>query len=648
MTIHPDDLIATYRDLTPGERRKIDTHLAGCAECRARLAAYQRQDAALESIPSISPRRRLRPRQMSLPRRAFAGLGNAMALGGLAALLWLFSLQVQAANQGLLAGNGTGTAGAVITEPGISIPPTSVRAPSPWLEALAWIAAALLLVGVLFILSRRSLLPTVAGAMLSALLLVSFVPPLSALPNPAALYWRVAGGYSYDPHLPFKNSFLIAGRPEEQIEPYLDKLIGEVGLSPLDPVQSLARYEILRVSLHPRKGRTALVTTRFIYADGSSRIYPVPLLGPAIDVWGFLLAGWRADGLQRLRSEHLALAGQPFAGPGSPILLGPARRLDLHPAANRLDEVNPGHWLWSSVRVQRLVWAPDGRAFLTAMESDSAARQLWLVPLDGSPPRPIGPPGDIRQYGWSPDGRTIVYTLLDADALAVDSGRPYAIMAASPGRRDKIFTLATALESDRLPGLTVEGAWFFSGDSLWLAPYNGNPAILLLPNLPARQMASSPRPAPDGLRLAYSCGSDLCVLDRDGGHPAQRESLEASEIAWSPDGSRLAVIDRDPNNLRPVRLAILSRDGKELLIREIAPGEATEAPQWTPDGSAVFVQTYPQDGRRIIAVDLASSQVLDLSQEHWDAYFALSPDGETLLLNNGRGDFWLADVLPRT
>jgi len=98
-------------------------------------------------------------------------------------------------------------------------------------------------------------------------------------------------------------------------------------------------------------------------------------------------------------------------------------------------------------------------------------------------------------------------------------------------------------------------------------------------------------------------------------------------------------------NLRPVRLMILSRDGQELLARVIAPEEATEAPQWTPDGGAVFVQTYPQDGRRIIAVDLASSQVLDLSQEHWDAYFALSPDGKTLLLNNGRGDFWLADVL---
>jgi hypothetical protein len=37
--------------------------------------------------------------------------------------------------------------------------------------------------------------------------------------------------------------------------------------------------------------------------------------------------------------------------------------------------------------------------------------------------------------------------------------------------------------------------------------------------------------------------------------------------------------------------------------------------------------------------------VLDLSREHWDAYFALSPDGQNLLLNNGRGGFWLAPVI---
>ncbi len=641
MTEHVHDRLAYYRDLNPTERREVDAHLIACDECRQTLAAYQKQDTALAAVVEITPRRDLRARSIPAPRRAVGYLGDALTLGGLAALSWLFILQAQMAHQ------SSGTPASAIPEPGIVIPPTSVQPPSPWLPALPWVAAALLVVGGLFILSRRSRWPTLGGALLSAVLLTSFVPPLSALPNPAALYWRIVGGYGYDPHLPFKNNFLIAGRPENDLKPYLDQLIGQVGLSPLDPVQPLARYEILRVSLPPRKNRVALITTRFIYADGSSRVYPVPLYDPAVDVAGFWLAGWRNDGLQRLRSEHLAFPDQPFATEGSPIRIGPARRLDLNPAANRLDEVNPAHWLWNSVRVQRLVWASDGSAFLAAMESNPGLRQLWLVPLDGSPPVAIGPAGDIREYGWSPDSQTILYTRLDPNAQAVDPTRPYAIMAASRSPRAAPIALATALATDKLPGLTAQGAWFFSAGSLWLAPYDGSQARRLIANLVSANPSLPPRPAPDGSRFAFACGSELCLATVDGTLAARVPLPGATEVTWTMDGARLAVVDRDPNDLRSVQLVILDATGEMRLTRDIAPFDVTDPPQWTPDASAVFVQTFPQNGRRIIAVDLASGQVLDLSQAHWDAYFALSPDGRTLLLNNGRGDFWLADVVNR-
>jgi Tol biopolymer transport system component len=573
-----------------------------------------------------------------------------LALGGLAALIGLFALQVRQISQA-----GSAPASPPV-EPGIALPPTSVQLPSPWLAALPWVGAALLATGGLFIFSRRSLWPAVMGALLSAFLLLSFVPPLSAFPNPAALYWRVVGGYSYDPRLPFKNDFLIAGRPELQLRPYLDQLIGQTGLAPLDPVQPLRRYEILRVGLHPKKGRTALVTTRFIYADGSSRLYPVPLLGPTVDVGGFWLAGWRQDGLERLRSEHLALPDQPFATSNSPLQLGAPRRLDLAPAANRLDEVNPGHWSWSSVRVQRLAWAPDMSAFLMATESQAGSRQLWRVSLDGSEPVTVAS-GDIREYGWSPDGAKIIYTRLDPDAAAADATHPYAAMVVEAGanlgyvsqefdRGGQARTLVIALSSDRLPGLTAEGIWFISDQALWLAPYSGDPARAVLANLPAHDSALPPRPAPDGSLIALACeAQNLCIFAPNGDAPSWAADVRPAEITWSPDGSRLAVIDRDPNNLRPVRLSVFSRDGEELLTREVAPFDVTEAPQWIPDNGAVLVQTYPQNGRRIIVVDLASGQTLDLSRERWDAYFALSPDGKSLLLNNGRGDFWLVEVL---
>jgi hypothetical protein len=91
-------------------------------------------------------------------------------------------------------------------------------------------------------------------------------------------------------------------------------------------------------------------------------------------------------------------------------------------------------------------------------------------------------------------------------------------------------------------------------------------------------------------------------------------------------------------------MLIVTREGEVQHQVAVAPSDATDPPQWT-SGQIVFVQTYPMNGRRILTVNADTGDVLDLSREHWDAYFALSPDGTNLLLNNGRGGFWLAPVI---
>jgi hypothetical protein len=650
------DALAYYHALPAGERRGVDDHLAACAECRATLAAYERQDSALAAIPAIRPAgRRWAPGAARPGGRWLNLFGQALALGGIAALLWMFALQAQYASQLGASGIASSVPAQLVPESGIAIPPAVIAPPSPWLPALPWLGSALLAIGVLFAVSGRQRWTVVVGGLLAAGLLVSFVPPFSALPNPAGLYWRLAGGYSYDPHLPFKNDFLIAGRPDSTLRPYLDQLIGQVGLSPLDPVQPLRGYEILRVSLHPHHNRIVLVTTRFIYADGSSRIYPVPLLDPAQDLRGFWLAGWRNDGLERLRSQHLALTGQPFAGPADPVAVGPAQRLNaLSPAANRLDESNPAHWLWGSVRVQRLVWAPDGRSFLAAMETDPGRRQLWAVGLDGSTPKLVAS-GDIREYGWSSDGGTIVFTLFDPAAAALSPDQPFAIQAVPTNSiGHQAVPIVTRLPTAQLPGLSAEGIWFFADGNLWRGAYAGGEPQLIASGLASENVRGEPRPGPGGQQAAFACGANLCLMPLRGGQPsgalitlAQAAGLAPAEMTWSADSSLLAVVDRSSNPGLPVNLAIVSSAGQAISTSQIAPGDVSEAPQWTPDGKTVLVQTYPYQGRRIVAVDVLSGRPFDLSQPHWDAYFALSPDGTQLLLNNGRGDFWTAPLIRR-
>jgi hypothetical protein len=652
---HPQAALAYYDSLTAAERRSVDEHLAACGECRDLLGQYRRQDAALAQIPRLRPRLRgWHSRQPAPVPRWLGWLGNGLALGGLGALAGAVALQLRH-QANLAAASAAGVPGDLAAEPGLTLPPRVVELPSPWLPALPWIGLALLAVGVLFVLSRGRGWPALAGAVLAAVLLTGYVPPLSGLPNPAGIAWRLVGGYQYDPNLPFKNDFVIAGRPEQLLRAHLDGLIGAVGLSPLDPNQPLARYEVLKVGLHPQHADVALVTTRFVYADGSSRVYPVPLADPLPSFDGFWWHGWRNDGLQRLRSIHVALPGQPFATDEAAIRLGAAKYLDtLDASAQRLDEANPFHWFWDSVRLQRLVWSPDGTAFLARVEVEAGQYALWAVPLDGAAPRQVAT-GQVQAYGWSPDGQYVVYTVVDPAAAQVDFTARFAITAAPlDPSRGQARQLATSLESSDLPGLTAEGAWFFSDGAAWIAPYDGSTTQLAVSGLASYRPRGAPRPAPHNNRLAFGCGGELCLLPdllrQIGGPAAAVQEIpiaSVAELAWSHDGAQLAVISRDPNGLLAVTLFVVDANGAIVREAEVAPRDATDTPQWTHDGGAILVQTYPQDGRRIIAVDLDSGAVLDLSKEHWDTYFALAPDGQSLLLNNGRGGFWMAPLLRR-
>ncbi len=69
-----------------------------------------------------------------------------------------------------------------------------------------------------------------------------------------------------------------------------------------------------------------------------------------------------------------------------------------------------------------------------------------------------------------------------------------------------------------------------------------------------------------------------------------------------------------------------------------------EPPSACPGMRTVPLAMSYQNGRRIITVDVATGEVLDLSQPRRDAWFSLAPDGKRLLLTNGRGGFWTSEI----
>jgi Tol biopolymer transport system component len=125
--------------------------------------------------------------------------------------------------------------------------------------------------------------------------------------------------------------------------------------------------------------------------------------------------------------------------------------------------------------------------------------------------------------------------------------------------------------------------------------------------------------------------------------PSQAEFADL-RLAWSPRGDRLAAVASDRGAAAEPTLWLVDRDGRVERRVTLGPNGLTDAPEWTPDGQWLIVNTFPAGGRRVVAVEVAGGRVVDLSQPRWDAFAALAPDGRNVLLWNGRGGFWLAPL----
>lgn len=531
----------------------------------------------------------------------------------------------------------------------------------------------------------RWLIPSLVSLLL---LLTTFVSPFSYLPNPLGFYYQAVGGYRFDPRSPFVNRFATLGNdPTPALRARLDALLGQTGLDPLDPAQPLTGYEIRQIITQPDEVSVAEVEVHY---TGTTRRYWLPAYqhgsGPGT------IAGWRYTGLDRLVAPHHELPPVPLATAATPLRLGLPTRAPLAPEAHQLDTTNLSNWTASVVSDwgdrKAIRWSPDGRRFLVHARPAWAAGSvtshragLWLVTLDGRPLRRLADAEGIAALDWSGDGRQIV--IVRSTPQPRPATAPFTVVAVDPDSSVERDLGTTDIGAVRV---VDTAAYLIRGETLWRQPLDGAPALPLgqLPHPAAAVGPGSDSLAitPDGQRIAYHCGNDLCLSDIDGsnsdrlslgvdpprpdpkpsadGRPGPvptappldpgARALTSLHLAWSPDGQRLAVAvgySRPRGGELPV-LFMLDRSG---LVRHRltlgVDGQVTE-PRWTPDGRFIVLTTFPAGGRRIIAVDPMAGRVWDLSQPRWDAVASLTPDGQHLLLWTGRGGFWLTPLVTAT
>lgn len=133
--------------------------------------------------------------------------------------------------------------------------------------------------------------------------------------------------------------------------------------------------------------------------------------------------------------------------------------------------------------------------------------------------------------------------------------------------------------------------------------------------------------SPDGRRIAFLGSSRLQVVNANGsGLRRLTESTVAIGIAWSPDGRRIAYTGFDEG--RP-RLYVVSAGGGP--PRSLTPTfVAAVSPSWSPRGATIAFATAHVDGGPIYGVEADGSRLRKLTDGRDDSFPSWSPDGRLL------------------
>jgi Tol biopolymer transport system component len=285
-----------------------------------------------------------------------------------------------------------------------------------------------------------------------------------------------------------------------------------------------------------------------------------------------------------------------------------------------------------STPVGMLAWAPDGKSLRFALQNPTPfTYSLWDATIneagDSEPSRAPGFPTDgscCAEFAWTRDGKAFMYIAIGADGKA----RLMAQVGMSsrevqvPAKINIVGGLASARNALYLQ---IGGA---SRAELLMFEEKQGVFQALLPGLSADYVSFSK----DGQWMSYvnTMDNSLWRSRTDGGEPLQLTTppAEVEVSSWSPDGQRIAFMQREPG--KQWRIYLIGKDGGK--AEAVSAGNDNQGgPSWSHDGkSIVYGNVYgeeTQDGwlRR---VDLASGKVVMIPESHNFRTARWSPDGK--------------------
>jgi len=203
---------------------------------------------------------------------------------------------------------------------------------------------------------------------------------------------------------------------------------------------------------------------------------------------------------------------------------------------------------------------------------------VYLVNADGSDVRKLASAPDVgfTRPAWSPDGSRIVFLGTRKRSTSV-----WIANADGSGPRqltpDGHYSYITWMDSARLVG--VRYASLNSSES-WMAAIDCQTGRA--EKLDVFQPGDlDPSWSSDGSKVAFSRGTDLCVMNSDGGE--LRQLGDGMVPAWSPGGAWIAFSSRK-NNREGAEVFIVRPDGadEKRLTDTTPPQEDKIVEDWDP------------------------------------------------------------------
>ncbi len=296
-------------------------------------------------------------------------------------------------------------------------------------------------------------------------------------------------------------------------------------------------------------------------------------------------------------NKKLLMQKQDFLLPGLPG--NKDWRMAVHGASDQIEQWITGQ---RGIAQSRIAYVRENR--------------IWMVDSDGANAGPVNSRGLFPK--WTPNGRAIVYNLVEADKS------PIMLMDVATGAQKSLTNLRSSEAGDVAPVVTPDGRSVIfgrnssSGNDLFSVPLAGGPVQRLTNG--RGKSSSSPTVSPDGLRMAFSSDragmQNVYVSDIDGsnvevltqGGVGERNWRDGAD--WSPDGRFIAYQSGvNPSfqimivNVRDQTTKFVTGDGKNI------------EPSWAPDSRHLVVSSARNGlGQQLWVIDTQTGSARQLTR----------------------------------